>query len=166
MIGLAFLAVITLWGFSCYKLAVFLSRKNENLTIKKISVGVLTVFFFLLPIADEIIGGFQFRELCSKKIELIVDEKKARGRVVVAQPIQYKYIGDYFVPISLEYFSYKDRITGEVLVSWIYLRADGGWLSRSLNILSSKKPYTFNGVCTPKKIKTILSDLQLTTSLK
>lgn len=166
MIGLAFLMAVILWGFVCYKLASFIFNKTENLTIKKIGAGVLLVFFFLFPVADEIIGGFQFRDLCSEKVELIVDEKKARGRVVVAQPIQFKYIGDYFVPISLEYFSYKDRITGEVLVSWISLRTDGGWLSRSLNILSSKKPYTFNGVCTPKKIKTILSDLQLTTSLK
>lgn len=166
MIGLFALLFFVLWGFIAYKIPEFLTKKMKTEKYRKITIPVLGVLIFFVPVVDEIIGGFQFRELCSEKVELIVDEKRAKGRVVVAQPIQYVSIDDYFVPISLEYFSYKDRITDEVLVSWISLRTDGGWLSRSLNILSSKKPYTFNGVCTPKKIKTILSDLQLTTSLK
>lgn len=165
MIGLAFLAVITLWGFVCYKLAGFIFKRNEHLTIKKIGVGALTVFFFLLPVVDEIIGGFQFRYLCKENVEVFIDKDNAKNKVVIYKSIGNKTWLNYFVPISKNNTSYVDAVTGELLIGWNTYRAKGGWLSRSLNLMESNAPYTFNGVCGPEKFnKSILSDLNITVS--
>lgn len=166
MIALMALVILGLWGFIVYKISGFLVKKFRINSNTKIIHPIIFLLIFCAPIADEIIGGFQFRSLCTKKVFLVVEPEKARGKTVVSQPIQYEYLSNNLIPISREYLSYKDKYSGEVLVGWYSLHAEGGWLARSLNILSSKKPYTFDGVCTPSNIKTILSDLELKTAIQ
>jgi len=150
MIGLAFLAVITLWGFVCYKLAVFVFRVNENATIKRVCVSFLTAFFLLLPIADEIVGGFQFRALCKAEASAAIYDEEIIGKVLVSVGAADYELSGYVLPITKLVFSYQDFDNKDIVISWNYFKAKGGFVSRSLNFLGSDAPYTFNGICAPE----------------
>jgi len=150
MIGLIALAILSFWGFVSYKLSDFLVKKIKSNAVKYGVQTTLCVLLFLVPVADDIAGGFQFRALCNTEAVLMVDEEKARGKNLTSIGAKDSELIGYILPITKFYFSYKDLATGETVVSWNYFIARGGWLSRTLNILGSDAPYTFNGNCAPE----------------
>lgn len=163
MSGIIILFVLGVWGvisYFCVKLALW-RVKDSNI---KIFTSILLIsLMFIAPIADEIIGGFQFRELCRDHTIFILNETTARGKSVAYQNIAQKKYDNYLVPIVESQELYKDIVSNEIVVYWNVFRAEGGILSRSLNLFESTKPYTFNGVCiSPVWRKTIFSDLNIT----
>jgi hypothetical protein len=163
--GLILLFILCAWGYASYSLAILIAQPIKNPEIKTGVNIALLVLIFIAPVADDIIGGFQFRALCSESAVLVVDEERARGKTVTSQNIESKKHDEYFVPIVESYESYKAVGSNETIISWNVFRAQGGLLSRSLGLFQSSKPYTFTGVCTsPKWKNTIFSDLKITVS--
>jgi hypothetical protein len=162
MIGVLFYGVLGLWGFFTYKFSGFLVKKIKQEIVKYCVQGTVFVLMFIAPVADEIIGGIQFRSLCNENAILVVDQAKVKGKTVISQELKRENINNYLLPITTEYFSFKDIDSDEILVSWNVFYAKGGWLSRSLNFFGSTKPYIFDGTCgSPKWKKTIFSDLNV-----
>lgn len=162
MIGLFFYGVLAVWGFISYKFSTILRKFITSEKVRRITVPVIFMAIFFAPVSDEIVGGIQFKMLCSERAFLIVDEAKVKGKTVVSQKHQKQEITSYILPVTEDRFVYKDTGSDEILISWNVYRSDGGLLSRSLNILGSSKPYLFHGTCiSPRWKKTIFSDLNV-----
>jgi len=148
MSGLIALVVLFIWGFICYQLSKLLMKKIASPIAKNFGIGFLLLLFFLLPVADDIIGGFQFRSLCKEDARMFIDEGKAKGTTVYFVGNDVELFG-YILPITKKTWSYKDAHTKEVVISWNEYRAKGGWLSHVIGFPQGNPPYTFNGVCYP-----------------
>jgi hypothetical protein len=151
MIGLLALLFFVLWGFIAYKISEFLTKKMKTEKYKKLTVTVLGVFIFFVPVADDIIGGFQFRALCKEKAVLTVDEQNIRGKTIVYQRVRDQYLNMYIIPILERNWTYKDADADEIVISWKSYEATGGWLSRLIGFPEGSPPYTFNGSCLAKE---------------
>lgn len=147
MAGLALLALITLWGFICYQLSKFLMKKIANPIAKNFGIGFLLLLFFLVPVADDIAGGFQFRALCKENAVMQVESEKLKGKTVISLGAKSSSITDYLIPIKIQHWSYKDVQSEEILISWNDLHAEGGWLSHIIGFPEGSPPYTFDGSC-------------------
>lgn len=150
MIALAALMLFVLWGFISYKISCALIEMIRLEIHKKTAISILTFVAFFVPIIDEVIGGFQFRCLCEAEALLVFDEIPGKGKKVVYQPVRDVKINKYYVPILERNWSYADFDTGRLIISWKSFEAQGGWLSRKLNLLGASQPLIFNGKCAPK----------------
>ncbi len=162
MIGLIALFILIVWGIVAFGLAKLLVIPIKSYNSKIVVSVILTGIFFIAPVTDEIIGGFQFRELCKSSSKIIYDEKTARNKTVVYQKARDRKINEYFLPITERYWSYKDVNTGEILVSWKTYDADGGWASHLIGFPEGgSSPYTFNGHCAPAGWWEVLGKLNI-----
>ncbi|MDR3054586.1 MAG: hypothetical protein LBU53_04195 [Zoogloeaceae bacterium] len=137
MSGLILLAIIGLfvavlnffrkWLFSCC------GKKLDTHKIRLVANVVFWVFAFTLPVADEIIGAFQFRALCDTNTTFKIDAEKIKGKTVnvVLDPLNKKISG-LMLPVDFTRQAYRDAETNEEYASLIVYDARGGWLMRSL----------------------------------
>lgn len=162
MIGLIALFGLIVWGLVAFGLARLLVIPIKSYR-SKIAVNIiLTGIIFIAPVTDEIIGGFQFRELCKSNSKIVYDEKTARNKTAVYQKATDKKINAYFLPITERYWSYKNVDGGEILVSWKTYDADGGWVSHLIRFPEGgSSPYTFNGHCAPARYWEVVSKLNI-----
>ena len=85
--GIILLIVLSIWILLAKVIAkFFLSRMKLDAGKKKTFVRIgLFVLVLIAPVADDVIGGFQFRAMCTPENMLIYDEEKVRGK-----SLQYK----------------------------------------------------------------------------
>lgn len=150
MSGLILLFVLGVWGFASYSLARLIVGSIKISNVRVVAHGVLMVLLFLAPVADDIVGGFQFRALCGEGAIIRVEENKARGKTVYLEDIVTENIKGFLIPIKKQIWSYRDINSNESLLVWNYYHAQGGWLSRLIGFPQGSPPYTFNGSCYPK----------------
>jgi hypothetical protein len=130
--------------------------------VKKVTQSLLFLMLLITPLADEIVGVFQFRALCSEGTVVQVDEKKAFGRIVRYQRRgKDVYAANTVVKIRVDTASFKDVETDEILLSYKTYSATGGWLIRMLSISETNSPLIFNGYCAPKNEATVLKKLNI-----
>ena len=163
MSGLILLFILCAWGAASFFLAKILTTPAKNSNAKTGANIILAAIFFIAPLTDEIIGGFQFRRLCSDRTAITFDEKTIKGKTVISKGVESLNINNYMVPIVEKKRLFKDVNSETILISWNEFHAQGGWLSRYLNILSTTEPYLFDGACiSPKWKNSIFSDLEIT----
>ena len=139
MIGILFVTVVGLWLWVCIALVRALMRRLSGRPWRY-AVG-LAAFVVLLvaPVADEILGGIRFKALCEREAVLKIDAEKVRGRTL-------RRFGVKLPPVSavldIERWreSFVDTASGEELISYVWLRATGGWLIRALHISEGNEP--------------------------
>ena len=148
--GLILLFILCAWGAASFFLAKFIVKPIKNDGIQAGAIIVLAAMIFIVPLADDIIGGFQFRALCAEGTKIVVDANKARGKTVFLEDISDENISNLLIPITKQTWTYKDVNTNERLLSWNYYHAKGGWLSRLIGFPQGSPPYTFNGSCYAK----------------
>lgn len=151
MTGLFLLLVIGIWIAFISWLVPKIIQKIPSKVVRGVVGTVLFLFFLVLPLIDEIIGGFQFRALCKEGAVMNVDEEKAINKIVISQRAKTTYPAGYFLPIRKQYWSYIDPDSKEVLVSWNEYRANGGIFIRTLGISETDSPLIFDGVCYPEQ---------------
>lgn len=161
MSGIILLLVLVIWAFVVIKLTGFFVRKMQFGVTKVLVSMVLFVLLFIVPVADDIAGGFQFRAICKQGSKLLYDAEKAQGKTV-----QLKNTPDRkmikIVPIREKIWDWVDPNTGETLIQYKYYYAKGGWLSRSIGFPQGSPPYTFDGSCGSKKSVSIFDQLNIT----
>jgi hypothetical protein len=172
MTGILFIGVVVVW----ISLAIVLTRAmTRNLTSRaKRRVASLFVFALLLalPVADEIIGGFQLRALCREGAEPKYDEAKVRGRTVYLRRVPHPDVPGVttfpsrrvhaLIPITEEEVVWLDTETAEVLVTYKAYSAKGGVLIRALGISNTDSPLTFEpSSCRPNSVE-LFKNLQVT----
>lgn len=80
MIGLAALFILCLWILISYKMSKFIYGKFK-LQNSKCHIKVMMFFLiFISPLADDIVGGIQFRLLCSQNSGAYVNVENARNK--------------------------------------------------------------------------------------
>lgn len=151
MTGLLLIGVVIVW----IAVAVFISKwavRSIKSPLIKVAVAV-PVFAVLLvaPLGDEIVGKHQFEALCRKYAVQIIDEQHAMNLSVVSEhPSGDNYAKNTAVRIRVVPFIYRDVETKNVIVSFHWLIAEGGWLIRTLGISETNAPLTFNSGCAPE----------------
>lgn len=106
--------------------------KLNSLSKRLVASVVFWVLAFTLPIADEIVGGFQFRALCQENAKLQIDAENIKGKIVkiVVNP-RNEVLNGTAVDISHWHYSYRDiENNGEYARYDTYI-AYGGWLIRN-----------------------------------
>lgn len=163
MIGLMVLLVLCVWMFLANVIArYFLSRMQLEAGKKRnlIYFG-LFVLVFIAPVADEIIGGFQFRAMCTPDNLLSYDPEKVKEKTVETNESSTVTLNK-IIPIHELTRKWHDADTGEVLIVRKIYNASGGWLSRLIGFPEGSPPYTFDGHCDSKEYYQIFKKLNVT----
>ncbi len=148
MIGLLFLAAIGLWIWAAIQLTRLLLRNVSSRNWRRVIAPVIFGALIVLPVADEIIGGFQLRTLCKTNAVLKVDAEKIRGKKVrVSTDPANKEMDGTSVRIRYSRSFYHDAETNEELASSGRYVANGGWLIRTISTDNYIVPLTFPSTC-------------------
>jgi hypothetical protein len=150
MTGILLLFVGALWLIVAYSLAMLITRVLPA-TGWRVLVGALLFLALLpLPLIDEIVGKRQFEQLCRENSTVHVDRAKAAGRTVYLADLPHIEIRGTWVRVVSQPWRYLDAKTGEVIVSYNMLQAEGGRFIRTLGISEGGVPLTFDGHCKPE----------------
>ncbi|MBN8476772.1 hypothetical protein [Sulfuritalea sp.] len=151
MSGLFFFGVIAAWGAVAFLMAKRVTRLVQS-RILGLGLGALAfVLMIVLPVVDEIVGGYQFRALCRQNAVLRIDAEKAKGRKVrvVFEPLNEVLPGNA-IAIFHSHKSYRDVVTNEEIASNEWYLAKGGWFIRLLGVSETNDPITFSpSACYP-----------------
>jgi hypothetical protein len=145
MTGLFLLVVVFAWLLAVVFLTSWL-MKHVKIKLKPIRIAVAILIFVLLlplPLADEIIGGYQFRELCKQGAVLRIDAEKSRGQTMklVIEPSN-EILPGTAITIYHSHLTFQNVNTGEEIASYDTYVAKGGWFIRTLGISEGNAPIT------------------------
>jgi hypothetical protein len=138
MAGLIVLGIAAIWVFIAIKIARGVSGRFP---LRPVVSSIVSVIAFIcvaaLPFVDEIIGRWQFRQLCSKEAVVWVHPNAAK--VVAARNASTSKDLDGFVfPIHEQISEYVDSSTGEPFLRVRAFHTPGGFIMRAgLNMGSS-----------------------------
>lgn len=133
MAGLLSIALLAGWLAVAVLIARRLTTAVKNSLLRTILMLATVVALLALPVADEIIGGFQFRALCRENAVLKINAEKIKGRTVwMASDPANKEVGNTAVRIYYTRVRYRDVTSQEELASNGYVVAMGGKLIRAL----------------------------------
>ncbi len=149
MAGLIFIALLIGWFFVARWLARKITVHIANKALRWLSTALLVIVFMALPVLDEIIGGFQFRELCKQNAVLKIDAERIKGKTIqmITLPLN-QVIPNTAIKISHSQTRYLDVMTNEELANSRRYEVFGGRLIRSLaggNEMPSLLPMSNNG---------------------
>ncbi len=147
--GSILLIVLISWVLLAKVIAkFFLSRMQLEAGMKNTLVYVgLFIMTFIAPVADEIIGGFQFRAMCTPENMLVYDSEKVRGKALQYKDVPSYSIDDMILPARVTQSEWVNPSTGEVLITHRIFYSSGGLLSRLIGFPEGNSPLTFNGQC-------------------
>lgn len=158
MIGISFLIGLTVWIMA----AVMLSKRIPSwVGVTKHSTAVSVLLFPILlaaPIADDLIGRWQFYRLCEREAVVTLSPgwegvTRAKRTWLARQEFE-----NYLLPIHSQGLQFTDLDTGKVFMTTKSLFTKGGFLQRNLYGLEA------TASCQPKddraiEIKVKLSEL-------
>lgn len=153
MSGLLLIAIVLLWFWVVIVIARVLTSRIEPVWIKRPITFCLVTLIVPLPVADEIIGGMQFRALCNEQMKIAYGIGKLTNRTVFSQIRDETKLEGMAIPVHSYEQVFIDIKTHETLLTYQVFDADGGWLSRAINFNYVHKPYTFNGHCGPGAVR-------------
>ena len=165
MSGIILIVLLAFWLYLAIKMSsFFVSKMMEG--AGKVAVRIFVfAMFFIVPVLDDIVGGFQFRHLCETEVLLVYNEKKVKGKTAQLKRPVIQIINKV-IPIREHTWDWVDQDTGETLVKYKDYYAEGGWLSRFIGFPQGSPPYTFNGSCGSKKARLIFQELNITKNVK
>ena len=150
MAGIIFLAIL----FALFTAALWLARKfTKKLPLRFARApvtGLVVVLLLTSLVADEVVGGFQFRALCEKNAVLKINAEKIKGKRIKSsgEPAN-EILKGTAVQIYHTRNVYRDAETNEELASYSRYTAKGGWFIRTIGFSDSTPPLTFSSVCVP-----------------
>lgn len=147
MTGLFLLFVIISWVVIAKKIAKLVVSKVSHPLMKRVMGFALLPLLIIAPLADEIIAIPKMYSLCKQNSSVIVNEKIANNaEVIFIDPVPIYYnIGA--VRIRIYPFTYVDKESKEVVVSYNMVSAKGGFLIKSLGISGNDSPLIFDNGC-------------------
>jgi hypothetical protein len=160
MIALMLLIASAIW----LAVAIFLSKYIPCwVGVKKHTTAASLLLFPLVlaaPIADELIGRWQFNRLCEREAVVTLNpdwEKVKRAR---KKETSWTELRGNLVPVSLARIETFDIDTGKVFMTSQSLFSDGGFLRRHLGLTGQATS------CPPKGIQDIQEQVNLFELLK
>ena len=164
--GIFLLVVISVWVFVVKKIIYFIINDTWPEDIKLTARFILFIVLMIVPVADEIIAHFKYKELCEKNSNVSIDIENAKNKVLKLRterdPNNSKYIRMPMrvikvasIPIIEESYDYIESQTNKVVVSYKVYQVKGGWLINTLGLSNSNSPLLFDGTCYPAERFTI-----------
>ena len=153
MSGLLFLGVVGLWVWACVAMTRWIMRRIDSKPRRLLTGMGVFVLLLVLPVADEIVGGFQFRALCEKNASRFqMGVGNPEGRTTKVTFDQSDHVAEFTaIPISYSRLEYHDVATGELVVAFDSYSAQGGVFIRALGISNNDSPLTIDpSVCSPQ----------------
>jgi hypothetical protein len=165
MTGLFLIAVLAIWivvlrGF-VRKLVAFLPERPWR---KFVQLGMFVVLM-PLPLVDEIVGGWQFAQLCKQHDTIQVDREKIRGATIYYVPTSSTEIENLWLPVRHQAWQHIYKTTGAMAMKYDSFHATGGWLIRTLRISESNVPLLFHDSCFPHENPVVLMKFLNVTTL-
>lgn len=149
MTGIYLFLVAAIWVTFVISLSKIITRRLPMATWR-IPVAMLIFAALLpLPLIDEIVGGRQFEQLCKDNSTIQVDRVTAVGKTVYLARTTDVEIKGTWLRFVLKPWRFVDVATGEPVVSYNTVMADGGRFIRALGISEGGVPLTFKGGCEP-----------------
>ncbi|MFS8119585.1 MAG: hypothetical protein ACMG55_14020 [Microcoleus sp.] len=141
MRGLLLLLIVTLWFAVAIWISGRVARNVKGRSLKAASVALGVTVLVPLPVLDELIGIWQFRQLCKFGVKMTVDEQRIKGKFVrlVIAP-SWAAVSNTAVPIKYSRYSYRDTETNEELASYSEFDVKGGVFIHTLGILEGDPP--------------------------
>lgn len=134
MIGLMFLAGIGVWIVA----AVYLSKWAFNsLNPKWREPHVRRLFFvvlLILPIADEIIGRWQFHRLCEREAVVWLSPDWKEVKKATRKSLPQEEVNGTIFRVSKTVVEYSDHITGKTFLRTYHFSTHGGFLLDRLGL--------------------------------
>jgi hypothetical protein len=166
MIGLAFLAVIAFWAMVVFYTCKFCKQTLLGLGLTRIAKPASLFLFpvlFVLPVADDIIGQWQFQQLCEREATINLDpswENVTRaGKTSI--PLVPEPEG-YIVPIHGTKMEYWDPDGNKIFLSFTRFRREPGALRKML----WDGGFSNNDFCKPEELYDIYKKIDMNTLLK
>lgn len=150
MTGIFLIAVAVAWLIAVVVVTRWVARRFNSLTMKVVSWMILVPTLMTAPLVDELIGKRQFEQLCKDNATIHVDRETAVGKTVYFVPQPAVEVKGTWVRVVLKLRRFVDATTGETVVTYNELMADGGWLVRTLIISEGRVPLSFRGDCVPQ----------------
>ena len=153
MTGLLLLLIAGLWLAASLSISRLLATRLAPKSLQAPAAGLLFIGLLLFPLADEIVGGFQFRSLCASSASFQVGVANPEGRTTrVAINPSHQPVSGTAIPILHSRIEYLDVNSGEHVVSFDEYVAKGGLLIRGLGISQDNSPLTLDKpYCSPQK---------------
>jgi len=174
------LLVLLAWVVFSIWLAARITRVVRLGVLKALTFLVLAPGLSALPLADEIIGKFQFDRLCEEAKDVKIFATKPVGEelyssdgrwrlgsvprlpfqefnrtraiyeAIVRSELTQTQVSGYAIPITLVETRIFDRETEQLLTSYRIFGTRGGWLSRGF-----EKPAIVRDQCLPQSFGTV-----------
>ncbi|MFT4193545.1 hypothetical protein [Ottowia sp.] len=141
MIGLMFLAGIVVWLVVAFRLSRRIPLWLNMTRFVKTTQFLLFPVLVVLPVADEIIGRWQFKRLCEREnvVHLSDDWHKVRRARSIDSSSPEK-LNWYSVRIHKQEIRYQDIDTGEIFFSFNVYHNYGGLLMDRMGLRLSGAP--------------------------
>lgn len=163
MTALLLFLVVGLWVWLVYKFSRWIGGR---IPLKQWQIPFTILIFVMLlvaPLADELVGWWQFKSLCDKYAVQLVDEKGALNAHVVSVGGKFgRYESGVAVRIRVQPWIYQDSTSGKVVVSYHTVSAEGGWLIHALGISETNSPLLFSRSCAPVNERGFIERLNIT----
>lgn len=114
-----------------------------------------------LPLADELLGAWQFHRLCAKEAVVSVGPEADKVKRARREPETKRVLDGYLIPIHTWDGEIVDVDTDKVFMTTRSLFTSGGWLRRQLN-----GPEGQATSCHPKNYNNVQKKLNLYELLK
>jgi hypothetical protein len=147
MSGLYLLLVAAVWLALSVATAYAITSRIKDAVLRVVAMLALTGLLLPLPLVDELVGKWQFEQLCKDNSTIQVDRARAVGKTVYFVPQPTVDVTGTWVRVALRPHKFVDVVTGESVISYNELMASGGRLSRALGISEGGVPLTFVGSC-------------------
>ncbi len=165
MTGLLLIFLAAVWLALTTAVAYFGTKRIESAVLRSVSALLLFSVLLPLPLINEIVGKYQFEQLCKDNATIRIDRATAVGKTVYLAESTDVEIKGKWLRFVVKPWRYVDVTTGETVVSYKTLMADGGLFFRMIRISEGGVPLTFKGSCYPgelSKLQNLFQELNVT----
>ena len=149
MTGILLLVVVGLWLLACIAITLALMRRLGTRPWRWLVGPVVFAALLIAPVADEILGGIQFKAMCERQAVLKIDAEKVRGRTLKRLWVE-SFPANTVLRVRRVTYQLLDVGNGEEVGKYATLSVGGGWLIRTLGISEGNAPLLINPMsCDP-----------------
>ncbi|NHZ67118.1 hypothetical protein [Massilia genomosp. 1] len=159
--GLYILALLLIWfGVLWWVVKGIMWRVDHP--YKALISTIIIVVAYPLPVADEIVGAIQFKNLCEKQV-IYKDPNmaKKRGARLIFVAHEKTQIDGKAVPITSELWEFLNESDKSVMFKYLVFDTDGGFLVRNFYIQEGSGPFLFTSACQPEEYRTFFTEFEV-----
>jgi hypothetical protein len=149
--GLFLIAFFGLWVWLAFKVSGFVGKRLAGNRWGLLVAAPLFLVLLPLPVADVIVGKWQFDSRCNRySVQTIDGQHAPNRRVVYERRGADQFAQGTAVEIRIDPVVFRDAETNRVLVSYHKIHDKGGWPVRTLGISQTSSPLLFASACGPR----------------